>query len=211
MYNDYGCMCVNYRTTKNTYAPSNPLCFQLAREAINRQKVSEWAERKGIPCLRSPTTGLWTLSHQCCHSAEPTKKQHANKSKEMWNISPNPSRPPPANISRSKSVRIGVHAEEASDEPDLLQSVTLNCSGNGHVQYTASWDDIPKPVPDLPLDVIQKGLFPAEFPSRIAGPLQLQCSSVLDLPHRGGTQGTEASPWTEVAMHLAEELQPGHY
>lgn len=129
----------------------------------------------------------------------------------MWNISPNPLRPPPANISRSKTVRIGVHLEEAADEPDLRQSVMLHRSGNGHVHYTASWDDTPQPVPELPLDVIQKDLFPSEFPDRISGPLQLQCSSVLDLPHQRGAQGATASPWTEVAMHLAEELQPGHY
>ncbi|XP_058251473.1 ankyrin repeat domain-containing protein 53 [Hemibagrus wyckioides] len=180
---------------------------KLAREAINKQKVSEWAERKGLPCLRSPTTGLWTLSHHCCHSAKPVKKQHATK----WNISPNPSRHPPANISRSETVRIGVHPEEVADEPDLCQSVTLHCFRNGQVQCIASWDNVPQLVPDLPMDVIQKGLFPSKFPPRISGPLQLQCNSVLDLPHRGGAHGAEASPWTEVAMHLAEELQPGHY
>lgn len=206
-------MCVNYRTKKLTYAPLNPLSFQLAREAMNKQKVSEWAERKGLPCLKSPTTGLWTLSHHCCHSAKPVKKHHASESREIWNISLNPSRPPPANINRSKTVRIGVHPEKAVDEPDLQQCVTLHCFGNRHIQYTTSWDDVPQPVPDLPLDVIQKGLFPSKFPSRIAGPLQFQCSSVLDVPHRGGNQGTKASPWTEVAMHLAEDFQnlPGHY
>lgn len=129
----------------------------------------------------------------------------------MWNISPNPSRPPPANISRFKTVGIGVQPDKPAHEPDLRQSVTLHCFENGQVHYTATWDDIPQPVPNLPLDVINKGLFPAKFPSRISGPLQLQCSSVLDLPHRGSTQRSEASPWTEVAMHLTEDLQPGHY
>lgn len=189
----------------------NPLCFQLAREAINKQKVSEWAERKGLPCLRSPTMGLWTLSHHCCHSAKPVKKQHATKSRDMWNISPNPSRHPPATISRSETVRIGVQPEEVADEPDLCQSVMLHCFRNGQVQCIASWDNVPQLVPDLPMDVIQKSLFPSKFPPRISGPLQLQCNSVLDLPHWGGAHGAEASPWTEVAMHLAEELQPGHY
>lgn len=191
--------------------PLNLLCFQLAREVINKQKVSEWAERKGIPCLRSPTIGLWTLSHHCCHSAKTVKKHHTTESKEMWNTSPNPLRPPPANISRSKTVRISVQPEKAADEPDLRQSVTLHRFGNKHIRYTAKWDDRPQPVPDLPLDVIQKGLFPSILPSRISGPLQLQCSSVLDLPHRGSTQRSKASSWTEVALHLAEELHPGHY
>ncbi|GAA6092524.1 ankyrin repeat domain-containing protein 53 [Tachysurus ichikawai] len=184
---------------------------KLSREAINKEKVSKWAERKGLPCLRSPTMGMWTMSHHCCHSTKPVKKQHASKSREIWNISSNPSRPPPANISRSETVRIGVHPEEVADEPDLSQCVTLHCFRNGQVCCTASWNNIPQPVPDLPLDVIQKCLFPSKFQSRISGPLQLQSNSVLDLPHWGGTHGTEASPWTEVAMHLAEELQPGHY
>ncbi|KAM9500843.1 ankyrin repeat domain-containing protein 53 [Clarias gariepinus] len=185
---------------------------KLAREAISKQKVSEWAERKGLPCLKSPTVGLWTLSHHCCHSAKPVKKHNATVSKGMWNIPPNVSRPPPANISRSKRLlRIGVHPEEAANEPDLRQSVTLHCFGNGHIHYTTSWDEIPHPVPNLPLDVIQKGLFPSAFPSRLSGPVQRQCSSVLDVPHRGRTQKTKASPWSEVAMHLAEDLQPGHY
>ncbi|XP_016307787.1 ankyrin repeat domain-containing protein 53 [Sinocyclocheilus anshuiensis] len=40
---------------------------------------------------------------------------------------------------------------------------------------------------------------------------QVQCCSVLDLPHLGRSLKPDASPWTEVAMHLAEELKPGHY
>ncbi|ROI16562.1 Ankyrin repeat domain-containing protein 53 [Anabarilius grahami] len=40
---------------------------------------------------------------------------------------------------------------------------------------------------------------------------QFQCFSVLDLPRLGQSLKTEDSPWTEVAMHLAEELKPGHY
>uniref|UniRef100_W5KEF4 Ankyrin repeat domain 53 n=1 Tax=Astyanax mexicanus TaxID=7994 RepID=W5KEF4_ASTMX len=35
--------------------------------------------------------------------------------------------------------------------------------------------------------------------------------SMLDLPHRGCTAKPGDSPWTEVAMHLAEELELGHY
>ncbi|XP_042615158.1 ankyrin repeat domain-containing protein 53 [Cyprinus carpio] len=40
---------------------------------------------------------------------------------------------------------------------------------------------------------------------------QFQCCSVLDLPHLGRSLKPDTSPWTEVAMHLAEELKPGHY
>ncbi|KAF4111569.1 hypothetical protein G5714_008600 [Onychostoma macrolepis] len=41
--------------------------------------------------------------------------------------------------------------------------------------------------------------------------MQFQCCSVLDLPRLGRSVKPDASPWTEVAMHLAEELKPGHY
>ncbi|XP_046707086.1 ankyrin repeat domain-containing protein 53 [Silurus meridionalis] len=186
---------------------------ELARVAIREQNFSEWVERKGLRNIKSPTPGSWALSHHCCHSDEPVKKHHAtqSKSRDMWNISSNPSRPPPTNISRSKTARISVHPEEAADEPNLRQSVTLHHIGHCQILCTASWDGVQQPVPDLPLDVIQKGLFSSEFPSRISGSLQLQCSNVLDVPHRRGAHRTEASPWTEVVMHLAEELQPGHY
>ncbi|KAK7171093.1 hypothetical protein R3I94_001108 [Phoxinus phoxinus] len=41
---------------------------------------------------------------------------------------------------------------------------------------------------------------------------QFQCFNVLDLPRLGRALRTRPdSPWTEVAMHLAEELKPGHY
>ncbi len=40
---------------------------------------------------------------------------------------------------------------------------------------------------------------------------QFQCCSVLDLPRLGRSLKPDPSPWTEVAMHLAEELKPGHY
>ncbi|KAI5624650.1 hypothetical protein C0J50_15796, partial [Silurus asotus] len=185
----------------------------FARVAMREQNFSEWAERKGLRYIKSPTPGSWALSHHCSHSDEPVNNYHAtqSKSRDMWNISSNPSRPPSANISRSKTARISVHPEEAADEPNLRQSVTLHHIGHCQILCSASWDGVLQPVPDLPSDVIQKGLFPSEFSSRISGSLQLQCSNVLDVPHRRGAHRTEASPWTEVVMHLAEELQAGHY
>ncbi|XP_036452094.1 ankyrin repeat domain-containing protein 53 isoform X2 [Colossoma macropomum] len=189
---------------------------KVAREAINEQKVSEWAEKKGLPLLMTPVRGSWTLSPGPCLSTEPLKtksekKRHPSAQREAWNISPNPSKPPPASIIRPQEVRMGIHPEKAPPEPDLHQRVTLGCYGDGHIHYTTSWDKVPQPVPALPLDVIKKGLFPSTFLSRITSPLQFQASSVLDLPHQGCTTRPGASPWTEVAMHLAEELELGHY
>ncbi|KAL7875722.1 hypothetical protein AOLI_G00106850 [Acnodon oligacanthus] len=189
---------------------------KVAREAINEQKVFEWAEKKGLPLLMTPVRGTWTISNGPCSSSEPlktkSKKKHRSSAqREAWNISPNPSKPPPASTSRPQEVRMGIHPEEAPPEPDLHQRVTLGCDKDGHIHYTTSWDKVPQPVPALPLDVIKKGLFPSAFLSRITSPLQFHASSVLDLPHQGCTTRPGASPWTEVAMHLAEELELGHY
>lgn len=188
----------------------------MVREAINEQKVSEWAEKKGLPLLWTTLRGSCTLGHNHCLATEPPKtkrekKCHLSAQREAWNISPNPANPPPASVRRTQEVQIGIYPEEAPPEPDLRQSVTLGCFKDGHLHYTASWDGVPQPVPSLPLDVIQRGLFPSDFPSRITSPLDFQSNSVLDLPRRGCTTRHGASPWTEVAMHLAEELEQGHY
>ncbi|XP_062850414.1 ankyrin repeat domain-containing protein 53 isoform X2 [Trichomycterus rosablanca] len=189
---------------------------KLVREVIIKQNVSEWAERKGLSLIWSPLKGSFSLSHVDCQSTKSVKTKSIKKHnqsipKKVWNISTNPSRPPPASISRPRSVSMGTNPEEAADEPDLRPCVTLGWFKDGCVNCIASWDGDPQPLPDLPLDVIQRGLFPSAFPSRISGPRQFQTSSVLDVPRRGCTKGPEASPWTEVAMHLAEQLQAGHY
>ncbi|XP_073764137.1 ankyrin repeat domain-containing protein 53 isoform X1 [Danio rerio] len=38
-----------------------------------------------------------------------------------------------------------------------------------------------------------------------------KCVSVLDLPRLGRSGKAMSSPWTEVVLHLSEELKPGHY
>uniref|UniRef100_A0AAY5EMH3 Uncharacterized protein n=1 Tax=Electrophorus electricus TaxID=8005 RepID=A0AAY5EMH3_ELEEL len=191
---------------------------KFQEKALIGDKLSKWAEKKGLPLLWTPLRDSWTLHHAQCLSSEPTKsksaktkKHHSGSPREAWNVSPNPSRPPPASISRPQQVRMGVHPEKAAVEPDLHQSVRLHRSTDGRVHYTTLWDGVSHPMPTLPLDVVQRGLFPLVFPSRIASPLHFQCSSVLDLPRRGRTPQAGASPWTEVAMHLAEELEPGKY
>ncbi|XP_076828420.1 ankyrin repeat domain 53 [Brachyhypopomus gauderio] len=191
---------------------------KVVREALVEEKLCEWAVKKGLPQLWAPPRASWAL-HPAQHtSPEPakikranTKKHYSGAPRDAWNISPNPSRPPPASIGRPQQVRMGVHPEKAEAEPDLRRSVRLHRSVDGRVHYTTSWDCVPQPTPALPLDVLQRGLFPLAFPSRIGSPVGFQCSSVLDLPHRGREAGVCSTPWTEVAMHLAEELRSGHY
>lgn len=153
------------------------------------------------------TSPLWFLTVK-----KQTKKQHPINVKRTFrhafrqaleqdalNISPIASKPPPG---RSQGV---------PSEPDLRQSVTLDCWRDGRPRYVASLDGVEHSLPDLPLNDLLKGLFPSAFPSRIESPQDFLGSSVLDLPRLGRTSKPNGSPWTEVAMHLTEELQPGHY
>lgn len=106
---------------------------------------------------------------------------------------------------------MGTHPDKLASEQDLNCSVMLGCWKDGRPRYIASRDGISHLLPDLPLNVLLKALFPSTFPSRIDSPQHFQSSNVLDLPRLGRSLKPDASPWTEVAMHLAEELQPGHY
>ncbi|XP_057186694.1 ankyrin repeat domain-containing protein 53 [Triplophysa rosa] len=147
-----------------------------------------------------------TPRHAFCQPAEPEmpddpRKCHP-KPTENSSISPIPSKPPPGSIGRSRGV---------PSETNLRHSVRLDCWKDGRSRYMASWDGVERSLPDLPLNDLLKGLFPSAFPSRIESPRDFQSSSVLDVPRLGRTLKPDGSPWTEVAMHLTEEFQPGHY
>ncbi|KAK6323326.1 ankyrin repeat domain-containing protein 53 [Coregonus clupeaformis] len=200
---------------------------KVARQKLMEEKVTAWANKKGLPLLWAQPRATWNQAHAHCLSPDQrppsqgpqtqrTKACHRQRPgappREAWNISPNPSKPPPASVSRPQGVRLSSQPERSPPEPDLRRSVTLcRAHGDGRPQYTAKWDGSPQSVPNLPWDVLQRGLFPAAFPSRIASPSHFQPNHVLDLPHLGCSPGPNTSPWTEVAMHLAEELEPGHY
>ncbi|XP_051555606.1 ankyrin repeat domain-containing protein 53 isoform X1 [Myxocyprinus asiaticus] len=188
---------------------------KMASITVNKQRLSEWAKRKGCTLEWAPMNVKQRSRHLHCLSQtgkpKNLKKCHPGTPKEKWNISPIPSKPPPGSISQSQGVRMGTLPDELPPEPDLRNSVMLGCWRDGCPYYTASWDGTPQPVPDLPLDILLRGLFPLAFPSRLDSPHHFKSSSVLDLPRLGRSSRLKSSPWTEVAMHLAEELQPGHY
>uniref|UniRef100_A0A4W5PL86 Ankyrin repeat domain 53 n=1 Tax=Hucho hucho TaxID=62062 RepID=A0A4W5PL86_9TELE len=195
---------------------------KVGRQKLMEEKVTAWADKKGLPLLWAQPMATCNQAHAHCLSpdqrpqSQRTKACHRQRPgappREAWNISPNPSKPPPASVSRPQGVRLSSQAERSPPEPDLRRSVTLcRARGDGRPQYTAKWDGSPQSVPNLPWDVLQRGLFSAAFPSRIASPNHFQPNHVLDLPRLGCSPGPNTSPWTEVAMHLAEELEPGHY
>ncbi|XP_071774158.2 ankyrin repeat domain 53 [Centroberyx gerrardi] len=192
------------------------------KQMLIEEKMAEWANKKGLPVLQdfSPRVLLSQYHTQCLLSqqdssspkqAKAQRKPQTGGPRADWNISANPTKPPPASVSRLQTVRMGGEPEKPPREPDLRNSVTLRRSSSGKPQYITKWDGSPRAAPDLPLDVLQKVLFPKAFPSRIASPRHFQPQNVLDLPRLGRPQGQSSSPWTEVAMHLAEVLEPGHY
>uniref|UniRef100_A0AAV2KTD4 Uncharacterized protein n=2 Tax=Knipowitschia caucasica TaxID=637954 RepID=A0AAV2KTD4_KNICA len=61
------------------------------------------------------------------------------------------------------------------------------------------------------LDTIQRVLFPRDFPPRIPALGPFQPKGIEGVQHRACPQGRSSSAWTDVAMHLQETLEPGHY
>lgn len=93
----------------------------------------------------------------------------------------------------------------------MRESVTLTKGGGDRAQRTARQDGFTYELPALPWDTIQRTLFPNAYHSRITSPLSFHPVRVQDLPHRRAPPRPGTSPWTEVAMHLAETLEPGRY
>ncbi|XP_069042345.1 ankyrin repeat domain-containing protein 53 isoform X2 [Lepisosteus oculatus] len=130
--------------------------------------------------------------------------------REAWNRSTNPARTPRAAISRPHGVRLGTHPEEEARDPDLTGCVVLTQGWDRQTLIMPAWGGRPLPAPPLPQDVLHRSLFPRSHLSRITSPCDFVPTHLQDLPRRR-RPSTDGSPWTEVAMHLSEALQPGHY
>ncbi|XP_056594981.1 ankyrin repeat domain-containing protein 53 isoform X2 [Triplophysa dalaica] len=177
------------------------LTMTESREKMVRLCVKKQTRRQ------RPINVKQTPRHAFCQPAElestdDPRKCHPGKQTENCSISTITSKPPPGSIGRSRGV---------PSATNLHHSVRLDCWKDGRSRYMASWDGVEHSLPDLPLNDLLKGLLPYAFPSRIESPLDFQSSSVLDVPRLGRTLKPDGSPWTEVAMHLTEEFQPGHY
>jgi len=209
-------------TKVNVNAHTHTLDTQMRRRALTEKKLEEWAGRKGFPLLqdRQPSRGPAgrQVHSRCLLPADPCRpgprpRVQPDNPRQPWNPSTNPTGPPPRPAASepphaAAPRRDNRPTEISSPEPDLRGSVTLSVGAGGHPQYTARWEGSPRRAPDLPLDTLARGLFPKAFPGRMAS----QPRSVLDLPRlRVATGQSAASPWTEVALHLPEVLEPGHY
>ncbi|XP_059211187.1 ankyrin repeat domain-containing protein 53 [Centropristis striata] len=185
------------------------------RKTLIDEKVAEWANTKGFPPLKdfSPKE-LVSQYHTGCLSSD----QNSSNPKHAERLLKSPQgvlledKQPPASSSRPWTIFMGLQPEKPLREPDLRDNVSVwRDGGRGRPQYTTRWDATPRPAPHLPLDVLERALFPRAFPSRIASPRYFEPQDIVEVQHRGHPQGRSTSPWTEVAMHLAEVLEPGHY
>ncbi|XP_035280997.1 ankyrin repeat domain-containing protein 53 [Anguilla anguilla] len=197
---------------------------KVARQAISEQSVEEWARLKGVPVPQpAPKSALSRGSAQRCSAERKTpireRKKHAGPrgrgagtgaARASWNISPNPSKPPSATISAPQGVRMSTRPEGAPPQPDMRGRVTLSKGAPDRAPRSAQLGGSAYDLPALPWDTIQRGLFPNAYRPRLVSPLSFHPVHVQDLPRLSApTHGT--SPWTEVAMHLAETLEPGRY
>lgn len=178
------------------------------------EKVAEWANKKGFPPLKgfSPRVQM-SQYHSYCLSSDQDSSD-LKYSKGVYKHKPKQPHLASASASASRpwTVYLGLQPEKPLLEPDLRECVTVwRDSSSRQTQYTTKWDSMPRAAPDLPLDALERVFFPRVFPSRIVSPRHFEPQSITAVQHRGCPQGRSTSPWTEVAMHLAEVLEPGHY
>lgn len=201
-----------------THFTSRTLCIWF--QTLTDEKMAEWANKKSLPLLKdfSPRVLVSRYHTRCLssdrdgfnlkHAKGLCKPQAGHPQEDKSNAITQPL----YSAFRPWSIYTGHKPEKPPKEPDLRDHVTVwRESSSRQPQYTTKWDSTPRSAPDLPLDVLERVLFPRAFPSRIASPRHFQPQDILEVQHRGCPQGRSTSPWTEVAMHLAEVLEPGHY
>lgn len=160
--------------------------------------MAEWASRKGFPVKDFSRAVPVSQYHTQCAPSDGTRAQ--------WKppICPMKQQPP---ASSPWTIFTGLHPEK----PDLRDSIIMMERSSRQLEYVTKWDRTPHRLPDLPTDVLKRVLFPKAFPSRISSSRHFEPWDITEVQHRRHPWEKTTSPWTEVAMHLAEVLEPGHY
>ncbi|KAK2899903.1 hypothetical protein Q8A73_013032 [Channa argus] len=155
--------------------------------------VAEWAKKKGIPVIKDLSSRVQDSS-DLKYDKIRVERQPGQPALKPW------------------AIYTGLQQVKSPAEPDLRDCVTVwRGSSSRQAKYTTEWDSTPRAAPDLPLDILERVFFPRAFPPRITLPQDFKPQSILAVQHQGLPQGRITSPWTEVAMHLVEVLEPGHY
>lgn len=150
--------------------------------------MAEWASRKGFPVKDFSRKVPASQYHTQCVPSDGTRAKWKPPASNHWTIF------------------TGCHPEK----PDLRDSVIMMGRSCRQLEYVTKWDLTPHRLPDLPTDVLKRVLFPKAFPSRISSH-HFEPWDITEVQHRRYPLEKTTSPWTEVAMHLAEVLEPGHY
>ncbi|XP_030017793.1 ankyrin repeat domain-containing protein 53 [Sphaeramia orbicularis] len=191
---------------------------KLNKRALNKDKVAEWMKTKGLPSIKedAPRVLVGQNHIQCLPSEQssPNPKPARGKYEHQPCGCPEDKHaestltPAP----RPWTIYTGLNPAKPLMEPNLQDKVSVwRDRISGQTQYTTEWNATPWPAPNLPLDTIERVFFPRAYPPRIGSLADFEPRNILKVQHRGYPPGRSTSPWTEVAMHLAEELEPGHY
>ncbi|KAM9717514.1 ankyrin repeat domain-containing protein 53 [Menidia menidia] len=165
----------------------------IYKDTLIDEKLAEWANKKGLPPLRdlAPRVQVSRFHTQCLQP-------------DRIRFGPGPVRGPfgphAASPPSPWAIFIAPPPQDRPTEPDLRGSVRL--WRDGRLYCASEWDQEPRPTPPLPLDLVQRVLFPRAFPPRLATPGPPE-------PWPDPPQARTSSPWTEVAAHLTEEPEPG--
>ncbi|TNN45425.1 Ankyrin repeat domain-containing protein 53 [Liparis tanakae] len=180
-------------------------------------KKKEMQQRKLVQRLYGDLVGEVKLNRLNKKEFSPSvsaSQYHTKCLSSVQDQSASAGRPPPASPSRPWTVFTGgLQPEGPPREPDLRGGVSVWRDSSGGVRplYSTQWGGSHRPAPDVSLDVLERVLFPRAFPPRIASLRHFEPRDIGEVQRRGHPQGRSTSPWTEVAMHLPEVLEPGHY
>ncbi|XP_014886273.1 ankyrin repeat domain-containing protein 53 [Poecilia latipinna] len=177
--------------------------------------VEEWAKKRGLSPLNTLTPrSKPSKYHRKCSLSEQSKRQPKptkGQCKRMQGKQDDSKAQRPCLLDSPWTV-FGLHSEKPSTDPDLRDDVVLlKDSITQRLHYMTKWDTVPHLAPNLPLDVIQRLLFPKAFPSRLSTSRDFEPHDIENIQHKRFPRGRSTSPWTEVVMHLLEVLELGHY
>ncbi|CAL9694955.1 unnamed protein product [Knipowitschia caucasica] len=208
------------------------------REKINKKptidkNVAEWANKKGISLRKEfcPEVLVSQFHKQCLisdnnqtHKAKTIESPRVEETSPDDNGTPSTStleqehknvksvKFPPVSKLKPWAIYTAPEPDSPLVEPDLRDKVKLwRDSTTTKPHYKSKWDRTPHEAPALPKDTIQRVLFPRDFPPRIPALGPFQPKGIEGVQHRACPQGRSSSAWTDVAMHLQETLEPGHY
>uniref|UniRef100_A0A3P9KA64 Uncharacterized protein n=1 Tax=Oryzias latipes TaxID=8090 RepID=A0A3P9KA64_ORYLA len=185
------------------------LVTQAKRDTFNKkgvvnEKTAEWANEKG---LKNVTSRMHPSKYhtRCLFSDQSRSKPKCygrlQQKRDPQEDNTAPPKTPTCRSSSPWSIFMGLQPEKPSAEPDLRHSVTLFFHRNTRqLFYTTKWDSEPHPIPKLPLDVVERVLFPRAFRSRIFGPECFVPQKIDEIQHRGRPQQRQKR--TEVVTHL---------